>query len=110
MQTMEQHAFKKCKQLFEYSDYLEISDGQSSNLYLNVVHFSTAMLIRHLRLLKTVVFLHWCPIRALLLLEYQSHILVRSIFVFIKHFLRTKFIMNFNKLILSDTSTLVYYL
>jgi hypothetical protein len=76
MQTMEQHAFKKCKQLFEYFDYLEISGGQSSDLYLNVVHFSTAMLIRHLRLLKTVVFLHWCPIRALLLLEYQSHILV----------------------------------
>jgi len=40
--------------------YLETSDGQSSNIYLNVVHFSTRMLIRHLWQLKTVVFLHWC--------------------------------------------------
>jgi hypothetical protein len=32
--------FKKCKQLFEYNiySYLETSDGQSSNLYLNVVY------------------------------------------------------------------------
>jgi hypothetical protein len=32
--------FKKCKQFFEYQHLLlEISDDQSSNLYLNVVHF-----------------------------------------------------------------------
>jgi hypothetical protein len=31
--------------------------GQSSNLYLNIVHFSTPVLIRHLWQLKTVVFL-----------------------------------------------------
>jgi hypothetical protein len=42
--------------------YLETSGGQSSNLYLNVVHFSTPELIRHLRQLKTAVFLHWCLI------------------------------------------------
>ncbi len=33
--------FKKCKQCFEceYFSYLETSRGQSSNLYLNAVHF-----------------------------------------------------------------------
>jgi hypothetical protein len=33
--------FKECKLLFEYHQYsyLETSGGQSSNLYLNVVHF-----------------------------------------------------------------------
>jgi len=36
--------------------YLETSGGQSSNLYLNVVHFSTPVLIRHLEQLKTVLF------------------------------------------------------
>jgi hypothetical protein len=40
--------------------YLETSGGQSSNLYLNVVHFLTPGLIRHLWQLKTVVYLHWC--------------------------------------------------
>jgi hypothetical protein len=46
---------------------LETSGGQSYNLYLNVVHFSTIVLIRHLWQLKTVVFLHRCLICALLL-------------------------------------------
>jgi len=47
--------------------YLETSDGQSSNLYLNVVHFSTPELIRHLWQLKTIVFLHLYLICAVLL-------------------------------------------
>jgi hypothetical protein len=38
--------------------YLETSGGKSSNLYLNVVHFSTPLLIRCLWHLKTVAFLH----------------------------------------------------
>jgi hypothetical protein len=39
--------------------YLETSGGQSSNLYLNVVHFfSTPLLIGHLQQLKAVVLLH----------------------------------------------------
>jgi hypothetical protein len=38
--------------------YLETSGGKGSNLCLNVVHFSTAVLIRHLWQLKTVAFLH----------------------------------------------------
>ncbi len=42
--------------------YLDTSGGQSSNLYLNVVHFSTPELIRHLWQLKTVILLHWCLI------------------------------------------------
>ncbi len=42
--------------------YLDTSGGQSSNLYLNVVHFLTPVLIRHLWQHKTVVFLHCCLI------------------------------------------------
>jgi hypothetical protein len=42
------------------SSYLETSGGQSYNLYLNVVHFLTPVLIRHLWQHDTVVFLHWC--------------------------------------------------
>jgi hypothetical protein len=44
--------------------YLETYVGQSSNPYLNVVHFSTSELIRNLWQLKTVAFLHWCLICA----------------------------------------------
>jgi hypothetical protein len=44
--------------------YFETSGGQSSNFSLNVVHFSTPELIRHLWQLKTIVFLHWCLIWA----------------------------------------------
>jgi hypothetical protein len=40
--------------------YLETSRGQSVNLYLNAVIFSTSVLIRRLWQLETVVFLHWC--------------------------------------------------
>ncbi len=38
------------------SFYLETSGGQSSNIYLNGVYFSTQVLIRHLWQLKAVVF------------------------------------------------------
>ncbi len=41
--------FKKCKKMnTNIYFYLESSGGPSSNLYLNVVHFSTPVLIRHL--------------------------------------------------------------
>ena len=53
---MEQHAFKNVNNLLEYK-HLDTSGGQSSSLYLNVVDFSTPVLIRHLWQLKTVVFL-----------------------------------------------------
>ncbi len=49
-QTMEQHASKNVDNYLNtkiYS-YLKTSGGQSSNLYLNVVYFSTPVLIRHL--------------------------------------------------------------
>ncbi len=49
--------------------------GQSSNLYLIVVHFSTLVLIRHLWRLKTVVFLHWCLIHAVLFIAVNVQIL-----------------------------------
>jgi hypothetical protein len=44
--------------------YLETFGGQSSNPYLNVVHFSTPELIRNLWQLNTAVFLHWYLIHA----------------------------------------------
>jgi len=47
--------------------YLQTSGGQSYNLYLNVVHFLTPVLIRHLWQLKKVVSLHWCLICTVLL-------------------------------------------
>jgi hypothetical protein len=53
-----------CLNINIYS-YLETSGGKSSNLHLNV-HFSTSVLFRHVWQLKTVVFLHWCLICAVL--------------------------------------------
>jgi hypothetical protein len=67
---MKQHALKNvnsCQNTKIYF-YLVTSGGQNSNLYLNVVHFLTPVLIRHLWQLKTVAFLHRCPIRTVLLL------------------------------------------
>jgi hypothetical protein len=66
---MEQHALKNvnnCCNTNIYS-YLETSGGQNSNPYLYVVHFKSQVLIRHLWQLKTVVFLHRCLKRAVLL-------------------------------------------
>jgi hypothetical protein len=48
--------------------YLETSGGQISILYLYVLHFLTSVLIRHLWQLKTVVFLHWSLLCAVLLI------------------------------------------
>ncbi len=56
-----------CLNINIYS-YLETTGGQRSDLYFNIVHFSTPVLIRHLWQLKTVVFLHWCLLCALLLI------------------------------------------
>jgi hypothetical protein len=67
--TIEQRAFKKvnhCLNTNIYS-YLETSGGKSFNLYLNVVHYSTPVIIRRLWQLKTVVFLHWCLLCTVLL-------------------------------------------
>jgi len=57
--------FYNCLNANIYS-YLKTSGGQSSNLYLNLVHFFNTSVIRHLWQLKTVVFLHWSLICALL--------------------------------------------
>ncbi len=66
---MEQHPKKHLNNCLNANIYpfLETSGDQSSSLYLNVVHFLTAVLIRDLWVLKTVVFLCWCLIRAALL-------------------------------------------
>ncbi len=60
-----------CLNINIYSQ-LETSGGQSSHLYLNVVHFSSSVLIRHLWHLKTVVFLHWCLVLAVLFITRQD--------------------------------------
>jgi len=60
--SMEQHTLKivnNCLNTNIYS-YIETSGGQNYNLYLNVVHFLTPILIKHLWQLMTVVFLQWC--------------------------------------------------
>ncbi len=60
--VMEQRALRNVNNHLNINiySYLETSGGKSSNLYLNVVHFSTPVLIRYLWQPKTVVFLHWC--------------------------------------------------
>jgi len=61
---MEQHALKNvnnCLITNNYS-YLETSGGQSSNLYLNSVHFFNTSVNLTLWQLKTAVFLHRCLI------------------------------------------------
>jgi hypothetical protein len=67
--TMEQHTLKSVNNclITDIYSYLETTGGQSSNLHLNVVHFLRQVLIRHLRQLKTAVFLHRCLIHAALL-------------------------------------------
>jgi hypothetical protein len=72
--------FKNVKNCLNTNIYfhLETSGGQSSILYLNVVHFLSPVLIRHLWQLKTVVFLHWCPIQSVLLLENLYLTLLRT--------------------------------
>ncbi len=45
---------------------LETSGGQGYGLYLNVVQILTPVLIRYLWQLRTVVFLHWCLMHAVL--------------------------------------------
>jgi hypothetical protein len=60
-----------------YSD-LETSGGQTSNQCLNVAHFFSPVLIRHLWQLETVVFLHWCLILALLLKKHCQSIYFKS--------------------------------
>jgi hypothetical protein len=73
--TMEQRTLKIVNNYLNINiySYLEISGGQSSNPHLNVVMFSTPVLIRHLWQFKTIVFLHWCLICAVLLHATQRH-------------------------------------
>jgi hypothetical protein len=65
------HNVNNCLNTNIYS-YLQISGGQSPNLYLNVVHFFNTS-VRHQWQHNTVVFLHWCLIHAVLL-NVQSHL------------------------------------
>jgi hypothetical protein len=77
---MEHHTLKNvnnCLNINIYS-YQETSGGQNSTPNLNVVHFLTPVLIRYLWQDKTVVFLHWCLICAVLLAEFQYKIIEGS--------------------------------
>ncbi len=67
--SMAQHTLKSVNNYFNTNidSYLETSEGQSFNLYLNLVHFLTPELIRHLWQLKTIVLLHRCLIYTVLL-------------------------------------------
>ncbi len=58
---MEEHALKNVNNYLNpnISSYLDTSGGQSSDLFLNVAHFLTPVLVRHLWQVKTDVFLHW---------------------------------------------------
>jgi hypothetical protein len=60
------------------SFYLETSGGQSYNIYLDVVLFSTPVSIRHLWPLETVVFLHCCLICTVPLFGYKQFLLLRD--------------------------------
>ncbi len=55
---MEQHALNNVNTCLNINihSYLQTSGDQSSNIYLYVVYFINAVLIRHLWELKTVVF------------------------------------------------------
>ncbi len=66
---MEEHILKNVNNCLNTNIhyYLETSVGQSSNLYLNVVHFLTPVLISHSWQFKKVAFLHLCLICAVLL-------------------------------------------
>ncbi len=57
--------------------YLETSGGQSYNLYLNIVHFLTLVLIRHLWQLRTFIFLHWCLKRVVFLVTAVKRFVVQ---------------------------------
>jgi hypothetical protein len=66
---MEQHGVKNINSCWntKITFYLETSGGRNYNTYLNIAHFSTPVLIRYLWQLKTVVFMHGCLLRAVLL-------------------------------------------
>jgi hypothetical protein len=67
--SMEERIFKIVNNCFNTNiySYLETSGGPSYNPYLNIVHFLTPVLIRHLWQLRTVVFLHCCLICTVLM-------------------------------------------
>ncbi len=80
IEAMEQHDFKNVNNCLNTNIYsfLEASAGQSSNLYLNVVHFFNTSANRHLWRLKTVLFLHWCLIWSILFVHVTLCSLLRS--------------------------------
>ncbi len=75
---MEQRALKNVNNPWNTNiySYLETLGGQSTNLYLNVVHFFNTVLTRYLWQLKTAVFQHWCLIHVFLLEVLMRHPLI----------------------------------
>jgi hypothetical protein len=74
--TMEKRTLKNVNNCLNTNIYpsLETYGGQSLNLHLNVDHFFNTSVNRYLWQLKTVVFLHWCLICAVLLFKLQANI------------------------------------
>jgi hypothetical protein len=72
---MEENTLKNVKKCLNTNIYcnLETSGGISYKLYLNFVHFSTPVLIRHLWQLKAVVFQHRGLICTDLLMVWYKH-------------------------------------
>ncbi len=58
--TMEQHTLKNVNSCWntQITFYLETYGGQNNNPLLNVIHFFNTRVIRHLRQLENVAFLH----------------------------------------------------
>ncbi len=71
---MEQRTLKNVSNYYNTNIYfyLEASGGQSSNQYLNVVHFFNTSVNLTSVAARTVVFLHWRLIHAVLLVENGS--------------------------------------
>ncbi len=71
----EQHTLKSVNNYLNTSiySYLKTSGSQSSNLYFNVVHFFNTSVNYTSGQLETVVFLHLCLIRAVLMVIYGEH-------------------------------------
>ncbi len=80
---MEQHALKNVNNNLNTNIFTLTFGGQSSNLFLNVAQFFMPVLIRHLWQLKTVVFLHWSLIFAILLSRQHKTLMLSSRYLFL---------------------------
>ncbi len=107
---IEQNALKNVKNCLNTNIYscLDTSGGQSSDLYLNVIHFSMPVFIRHLWQLNTVVLLHWCLIHAVL--SGRWYFILRAFEVFLKTFLIMSWLIKHDYTMFSDHTNEIKFL